>query len=224
MNNRISTYIASFTLGALLAVNAGALVKSEPQFLTPTVVQDAEWTSPTLAPLTSDVEPILKRHAKIGFARLDKGRLIAAPMAELRTWAAYDTRSSVELKPVSPAALLKNIPLVPMMGGRDSDNKIDEIRMTAADQSMDYVLIYAKGKDARWGSFGGKAIWETGLIAGDEFISPAAATKAFLVDTYTGEIYGSVLSTDGENDIHELVTKVGNLIADLSAGPKTSNS
>jgi hypothetical protein len=224
MNNQFLTCIASFTLGTLLAANAGAIVKSEPVFLTPSVVQDAEWTAPILTPFAPDIEPVLKSHAKIGFARLDKGRLIAAPMAELRNWAAYDARSSIELRPVSPAALLRNIPLVPMMGGRDSDNKIDEIRMTAADQGMDYVLIYGKGNDARWGSFGGKALIETGLIAGDDFISPAAATKAFLVDTYTGEIYGSALSMDGENDVRELVTKVEDLIVNLSTNTRTSNS
>ena len=40
-----------------------------------------------------------------------------------------------------------------MMGGRDSDNKLDEIRLTASDLGMDYVLIYGMGKDAQWGSF-----------------------------------------------------------------------
>ena len=48
------------------------------------------------------------------------------------------------------------------MFGQDSMNRIDEIRMTASDLRMNYVLIYGMGKDAGWGSFGGFSLMGNG--------------------------------------------------------------
>jgi len=152
--------------------------------------------------------------AKIGIARLDKGRLIPAPLGELADWGFLDKRSVANFEPISPAAVIKNIPEVPM-GGRDSDNKLDEIRMTAADLKMDYVLVYGMGKDAQWGSFGGKALMETGFQIDENTVSPRASAKAFLVDTYTGKVFGEVTSEEIEFGVGDLTEKVDALIEDI---------
>ena len=161
--------------------------------------------------------PCIKGNAKIGIARLDQGRLIAAPIAELRDWAYLNNRSNVKFDIISPAAHIKNIPEVPMMGGRDSDNKLDEIRMTASDLRMDYVLIYGMGMDARWGSFGGKAMIDTGFKLTNNQYAPAGRAKALLVNTYTGKILGTIVSEDIEFSIGDLTDKIEVLIHDLSA-------
>ncbi len=165
--------------------------------------------------------PTLRAGATIGIARLDKGRLIYAPNSELRDWAKLDLRSSLTFAPVSPAALIRNIPEVPMMGGRDSDNKLDEIRLTASDLRMDYVLIYGMGKDAQWGSFAGKTLANTGFIIDDDMISrnaqKRAAAKAMLVDTYTGKVYGTLTSDNIEFGVGELTEKTEALINTLTA-------
>ncbi len=168
-------------------------------------------------PFAPRAMPILKPDATIGIARLDKGRLIAAPYSELRDWASLDLRSSLTFAPVSPAALIGNIPSVPMMGGRDSDNKLDEIRMTASDLRMDYVLIYGMGADAQWGSFAGKALVNTGFIIDGDMISPQASAKAMLVDTYNGKVYGTLTSDNIEFGVGELTDKVEALINTLIA-------
>jgi len=152
--------------------------------------------------------------AKIGIARLDNGRLIPAPLGELADWGFLDKRSVANFEPISPAAVIKNIPEVPM-GGRDSDNKLDEIRMTAADLKMDYVLVYGMGKDAQWGSFGGKALMETGFQIDENTVSPRASAKAFLVDTYTGKVFGEVTSEEIEFGVGDLTEKVDALIEDI---------
>ncbi len=176
--------------------------------------QEATLTTPFEAKTPT---PTLNIASTIGIARLDKGRLIYAPVRELRDWAFLDKRSGATFAPVSPAALIKNIPEVPMMGGRDSDNKLDEIRLTASDLGMDYVLIYGMGKDAQWGSFAGKAMANTGFIIDNDEISPRAAAKAMLVDTYTGQVYGTVTSDEIEFGVGDLTDKVEALVNRLTA-------
>ena len=165
-------------------------------------------------PAEADQKAAFNTHAKIGIARLDNGRLIPAPLGELQDWVFLDKRSVASFAPISPAAMIKNIPEVPM-DGRDSDNKLDEIRMTAADLEMDYVLVYGVGKDAQWGSFGGRALMDTGFQIDENTVSPRAGAKAFLVDTYTGKIFGEVTSEDIEFGVGDLTDKVDALIAEL---------
>ena len=162
----------------------------------------------------SEKEAAFNINAKIGIARLDKGRLIPAPLGELADWGFLDKRSVANFEPISPAAVIKNIPEVPM-GGRDSDNKLDEIRMTAADLKMDYVLVYGMGKDAQWGSFGGKALMETGFQIDENTVSPRAGAKALLVDTYTGKVFGEVTSEEIEFGVGDLTEKVDALVEEL---------
>jgi len=152
--------------------------------------------------------------AKIGIARLDKGRLIPAPMGELADWKFLDKRSAANFEPVSVAAHIKNLPEIDM-DGRDTSNQIDEIRLTASDLKMDYVLVYGMGGDAQWGSIGGKALIETGLRFDEDEISPRASAKALLVDTYTGEVYGTVTSEEIEFGVGDLTDKVDALIDTL---------
>lgn len=164
-------------------------------------------------PITKTVSSF-KLGSTIGIARLDKGRLIPAPMGELQDWNFLNKRSAANFAPIPPAAMIKNFPEVPM-GGRDSDNKIDEIRLTAVDLKMDYVLIYGMGKDAEWGSFGGKALSRTGLRVNETEVSPRAGAKALLVNTYTGEIYGTITSEEIEFGVGDLTDKVDALVDDL---------
>ncbi len=158
---------------------------------------------------------VLKTGAKIGIARIDKGRLIFAPNVELRDWAYLDRRSAFNFAPVSPAANIKTLPEIPM-DGRDSYYQLDEIRMTASTLGMDYVLFYGEGADARAGSFGGKSMYETGLIVKDDTPAPGGDAKAILVNTYTGEILGTVVTDDVEFSVGDLTDKVEALINTLA--------
>jgi hypothetical protein len=157
---------------------------------------------------------LFKIGSKIGVARLDKGRLIPAPTGELLDWKFLDNRSAANFEPISAAAHIKNLPEIPM-DGRDTYNQIDEIRLTAFDLKMDYVLVYGLGRDAQWGSIGGKALIETGLRFDEDEISPRAGAKALLVDTYTGEVFGTVTSEETEFGVGDLTEKVDALIGDL---------
>jgi len=190
------------------SLNANALLYEAP-------INDMSFVNaPSINTLTSMDKPVIDLGAKIGVVRIDKGRLITAPVRELSYWSFLDKRSRANFVPVSPAALLKNLPDVPM-DGRDSDNKLDEIRMTASDLRMDYVLIYGMGKDAQWGSFAGKSMMETGFIIDGDAISPRGGAKALLVNTYTGQVYGTVTSEEVEFGVRDLTNKVETLVNEL---------
>ena len=204
--------IATALTAVVFVANANANAQNS-EYRSSTVLQEVSLTVPFQE--KTGTQPTIRIGSTIGIARLDKGRLIYAPMAELRDWADLDSRSGATSAPVSPAALIKNLPNVPM-NGRDSDNKLDEIRLTASDLRMDYVLIYGMGSDAQWGSFAGKAMAETGFIFQENEISPRAAAKAVLVNTYTGQVYGTATSDKIQFNISDLANEVGILINALT--------
>lgn len=162
------------------------------------------------------LQPSIRIGSTIGIARLNKGRLTYAPMSELRDWASLDKYSGATFAPVSPVAFHNIFPIA-STDGQTSENQFDEIRITASDLRMDYVLIYGMGNDAQWGSFGGKAMAETGFIFDQSKVSPRGAVKALLVDTYTGQVYGTVTSDKISLNINELTSKIDTLINTLTA-------
>lgn len=177
-----------------------------------TMVQEAALILPTT---TRAKTPKLNAKATIGIARIDKGRLITTPYGEVDDWVFLNKRTEMNFAFISPAALLKNVPEV-AFDGHGSVNQIDEIRMTASDLQMDYVLIYGLGEDAQWGSFGGKCMMNTGLIVNEDTSAPRGSAKALLVNTYTGEIYGTVTSEQIKYGLGDLTDRVQDLVSDLT--------
>ena len=160
--------------------------------------------------------PALERNAKIGVARLDGGRLIPTPYAEEFDWKMLDKRSNADISLLSAGSYLKYIPEIPFHGV-DTDNKIDEIRLTAANEGFSHVLIYGVGPDAYWASFGGKALRETGLAVHDDCKSwDNAKAKALLVNAHTGEVLGAATANNIEFNIGELADNVETLVRDLT--------
>ena len=193
-----------------ICTQASALTQADDVLHSNAVIQEAAYSKlPILPVLVTPQE--FNVQATIGIARLDKGRLIAAPFGELQDWAFLNKRTAQNFDIISPAALMNNLPNVPMYG-RDSDNKLDEIRMTASDLRMDYVLVYGMGQDAQWGSFGNKSMMETGFVTNEQTVSPRGGAKALLVNTYTGEVYGTVTSDEIEFGIGDLTDKVQSLV------------
>jgi hypothetical protein len=160
--------------------------------------------------------PSLERNAKIAVARLDGGRLIPTPYGEEIDWTLLDKRSEAEITVIEAGIHLKYTPEI-KFNAQDTDNKIDEVRITAAAEGFPYVLIYGVGPDASWASFGGKALRETGLTVqyGCESWQRAKA-KALLVNSFTGEVLGAATAENIEFNIGELADNVHELVNDLS--------
>ena len=134
--------------------------------------------------------------SRIAVARLDGGRLIPTPYGEEFDWKMLNERSDLNIEVMNAGDYLKYIPEI-AFDGVDTDNKIDEIRLTAANEGYSHVILYGMGADAYWSSFGGKALSETGLTVHEDCDSwDKAKAKALLVDTHTGEVLGAAKADD----------------------------
>lgn len=170
---------------------------------------------PTLSQ-TSFKAPALPKTAKIAVARLDEGRLIPTPYSEEYDWTLLDKRSDMEVSLLSLSAYLKYIPATPLHIAQ-SDNRIDEVRMTAALEGYSHVIIYGTGRDAAWHSFGSRALEHTGLTMEDDpAIWKKAKAKALLVNSFTGEVLGAASAENIEFNIGELADNVDLLMTRLS--------
>ena len=154
--------------------------------------------------------------AGLGVGRLEGGRLIPTPFGEEFDWKMLDKRVGADISLLSAGDYLKYTPEIPFQG-QDTDNKIDEVRITAAAEGYSHVIIYGVGPDASWSSFGGKALRETGLTvhAGCKSWQKAKA-KALLVNAHTGEVLGAATAENIEFNIGELADNVGTLVMKLT--------
>ena len=161
-------------------------------------------------------EARLPHDAAIAVARLDGGRLIPTPHAETFDWALLAKRTGARIEPLSAGAALDYVPEIPF-DGHDTDNKIDEIRLAAVGEGYSHVILYGVGPDARWSSFGGKALTETGLIVSDDCDSwSEAKAKALLVNAYTGEVLGAATADNIDFHIGALADDMERVLADVS--------
>ena len=159
----------------------------------------------------------LAADSRIAVARLDHGRFIATPYSEEADWKFLDKRVDVKLDLLSAGDHFKYLPEIDFQG-IDTDNKIDEIRLTAANEGYSHVILYGMGTDAYWSSFGGKALSETGLTVHDDCGSwDEAEAKALLVDTHTGEVLGAAKTNDVTYNIGYLADDMERVLNTLTA-------
>lgn len=158
----------------------------------------------------------------IAVARLDGGRLIPTPYGEVEDWEFLDRRIGAKIVQLGASAHIAYIPELPLSTSQSSNN-IDEVRVTAANEGFEYVLIYGVGTDATWSSFGGKALVETGLtVAPDCAAWEEAKAKALLVHSRTGYVLGAVTADDIEFNIGQLADRAEKLITHLSRNPSVA--
>lgn len=161
--------------------------------------------------------PVISANARIAVARLDGGRFIPTPRAETVDWNYLDNRLEANIVEMDASTYYEYIPEIPFQG-QDTMNKIDEIRLAAANEGFEHVLIYGVGPDASWASFGRRALSETGLSVHKDCKSwEDAKAKALLVDSFSGEVIGAVTADNIEYNIGQLADRVGDMILDLSA-------
>lgn len=184
----MKTLLKSVALTALITGFANTATANAPLS---TNIQPASYTHISI----DDVNAALPRATKIGIARLDEGRLITLPYSEATDWTTLNARGATQFIPVSASLYLTNTPDIDL-NGQGSTNIIDQIRMTARDQGLDYLVIYGRGADANYASLGNVALRETGLSV--QYGSQAwqrGDTKALLVDTYSGDVLGTVTTS-----------------------------
>ena len=136
----------------------------------------------------------IKTQSAIGVARLSKGRLISTPLREQADWDNLSSQNAIAYQPISVGGYLNNVPAIDL-NSTDTTNKIDEIRLTARDQGLDYVIVYGFGADANWAGIGGQSLNETGLeVPAGTPAWQRGEGKALLINTYTGKVVGSAIT------------------------------
>lgn len=158
----------------------------------------------------------LSNTSRIAVARLDGGRLIPTPYGEEFDWKLLDQRMDLNIEVMNAGDYLQYIPEI-AFDGIDTDNKIDEIRLTAANEGYSHVILYGMGADAYWSSFGGKALSETGLTVHEDCDSwDRAKAKALLVDTHSGEVLGAAKTDDVTHNIGYLADDMERVLKALT--------
>lgn len=142
-------------------------------------------------------EPLLRFPARIGLARIQGGALTSVPAAEADAWLALVQASGAgygEFVAVSPLVAQMTANAV----GRDAvRNAVDLIRVGAARQHLDAVLIYEVGSSRRDSS---TALSILDLTVIGAFLMPSRALEgrataaAMLIDVRNGYPYGTALA------------------------------
>lgn len=148
------------------------------------------------------VEPTLRFPARIGIARLDRSGLAAVPSDEAVQWTQAANRLGSqfgEFVPISPmVASMVEIPLTADARASVAHHTIDTIRLAAARQHLDAVLIYevdgtADSKDnplslGEWSLIGA-------FVLPSQDVKAVGVAQAMLLDVRNGYPYGTIQSS-----------------------------
>jgi len=148
------------------------------------------------------VEPTLRFPARIGIARLDRSGLAAVPPEEAAHWTQATTRLGPafgEFVPISP--MIASMVEVPLPNESRTDltrHTIDTIRLAAARQHVDAVLIYevdgtADSKNnplslGEWTLIGA-------FVLPSQDVKAVGVAQAMLLDVRNGYPYGTIQSS-----------------------------
>jgi hypothetical protein len=146
------------------------------------------------------VEPDLRFPARIGVARVVNGDLTGLPAEEAQLFAGLTERKAMigEFIPVSPLVVsmmqADQPPEKHTIFGRSTEEIVHAIRLGAARQHLDYVLIYEAGAQSTTGNTP-FALADVTLIGGvllpTRSIKVAGIGQALLIDVRNGYPYGT---------------------------------
>ena len=146
---------------------------------------------------SAQIEPTLRFPARIGLARIDNGRLSAIPEAEIEAW--YETKESLgkgfgEFIPISPLIANMAAATVYQSDNYRIDNTINKVRLGAARQHLDAVLVYeVYSRSSSKSNI--LAIANLTIIGGyilpSKLIKAEGFANAMLIDVLQGYPYGT---------------------------------
>lgn len=159
------------------------------------------------------IEPNLRFPARIGLARIEKGRLITLPTDEAEDWGEMSHTLGPaygEFVPVSPLiASMVNPSAKPSATGQ----VVDHIRRGAARQHLDYVLIYEVTDVSHQDR---NALQVADLSVLGLFMLPSrnvevkSTASAMLIDVRNGYPYGSASAFADKKTLSTVMGKRGN--------------
>jgi hypothetical protein len=151
------------------------------------------------------VEPTLRFPARIGIARLDHAQLTAIPADEAKAWTETSSRLGGdfgEFVPISPLVAAMLAPPVDRNSRIDlAKHAIENIRLAAARQHLDAVLIYETDSTddtksnplslAEWTLIGA-------FVIPTENVHAEGIAQGILLDVRNGYPYGTVQANDDD--------------------------
>lgn len=152
----------------------------------------------------AEIEPLLQLPARIGLARIEGGRLATLPESELAEWAplveTFGAKGS--FVPVDPFLTDYTVRAVLPQDERalsgDAHHVLTAIRLGAARQHLDAVLVYEVGvidsEEARQYGFRSLTVLDGGFLS-DRSIEIEGRARALLIDVRNGYPYGTAAIT-----------------------------
>lgn len=137
---------AGLSACATTQLTSGAAYNAARPHIDQSIVMAAGNSADTLDRQIRDIaaiEPQLQFPARIGIARVERGRLTAIPALEARSWATMKDELAEgygEFVPVSP--LIAHMVRPPANDKNQMHDVVSDIRRASARQHIDYVLIY----------------------------------------------------------------------------------
>lgn len=159
----------------------------------------AVWIDPEIRAAAS-VEPALKLPARFGLARIADGRMTAIPEAEAALWRAAAAKHAqfgefVAISPLLAAFAVDSQEPGALRGPRrDVADIVRRIRLGAARQHVDAVLVYEVGASAS-SDWTWLALADLTIVGGaflpTRSLAAAGRAEALLIDVRNGYPYGS---------------------------------
>lgn len=206
----IALPVLAFSLAVLSACSHTTQISSGRDYL----MAQPEWSAATQASATAgqgiaqavydaaNAEPLLRFPAKIGLARIERQRISPIPSAEAEAWVALVKESGPVYGSFEPIS-----PLLAGFSAGDDDavqSVIDQIRIGAARQHVDAVLIYEVGSSRE---DAGSILSVLDLTIVGAWVVPSrsiggkAMASALLIDVRNGYPYGTASASAEESGI-----------------------
>ncbi len=175
-------------------------------------VSDGEVVEETIERVSTDelvrraaeIEPLLQLPARIGIARIDRGQLAALPEQELQLWAPLVQKFSSKgsFVPVDPFLADYTVQAVLPQDRRalsgDAKHVLTKIRLGAARQHLDAVLVYEVGVSTSNRS-DYRALSDLTTLGGgfvrSQSIEVEGRARALLIDVRNGYPYGTAMTS-----------------------------
>ena len=173
------------------------------------------------------VEPTLQFPARVGIARIDHGQLSTVPGSEVEAWQQMQEslkQEISELVPVNPLVAKMVAESIDINGDYGNKNVINEIRLGAARQHLDAVIIYEvyskEGSDSNLLSIADLTIIGAYILPSNELNAEGFA-NAMLVDVIQGYPYGTVDVTVDKEETYASTVGTSSRMRELSDSVKT---
>lgn len=160
--------------------------------------------------LAAGVDPLLKLPAKIGIARIVNGKITSIPEGEVALISKIQERhrNFGTFVPVNPMIARATVRDIGKYRYSERNSPLHFIRLGAARQHLDAVLVYEIGARTRYRS---KTLQDVSVLSANSFLPPRktaaqAVAQVIMIDVRNGYVYATATA---EADVSTILGKIG---------------